>query len=678
MFPLAMFGKYRRLVIAVLLFIIIDLGLLLFNFFASKQLERDAERLTAVGEMRMLTQQLTKSVLTLQTEVKEGLPTQTSIAQLTEARNGFAAQLPRLEASLADDRDFVYFGIDVTAMRAILERVRRQWEPIEREVEPLLTTDRLTPETVEFAVNRAVARNISLANRLDDLAQAVKNGAERKVQQMRIIQISAILLAFLNFLYIVFHFVRHLRKSDAEAERARKATEDILGAVNEGLLLIYRDGTFGARTSASAETLLMQPCPPGASFFEWLDRYLDPATAAQAQDYIGLLFDPKVKPALLKQLDPLKEVYARHPNRPSEGRHLSFRFTQIRDANRVEELLVTVTDVTERVRLAEALETRRPLGGSLEELLALLEGDPQWVEQFIDGAQRKLARLNDALKGLADEPHARRRLLEEVAMVVHGIKGEAAAVGLVGIAEVAHRVEDNFVALRQKAELAGEDLIGVTLALSRLGDSLQHGAELMQRIRATLSGTASPERNFTRTLGQALTRVVEQTAERLGKQARLEMEGSLDRLSEAMQRALREILPQLVRNAVVHGIEHPEERLRLGKPRCGVVRVRVEQAADGRITGIEVSDDGGGLSLGKLRAVAEARGLDVAALDERALAELIFAPGVSTAASVSEVAGRGDGLARVRRLLAELGARLRVSSCSGQFTRFTIELGAPA
>ena len=90
-------GKYRDLLLAILLFIVLDLGILFFNFFASIQLERDASRINTAGELRMLTQQITKSLLTLQTEQREGLPIQTSMAQLSQGTAGFndglAAQL---------------------------------------------------------------------------------------------------------------------------------------------------------------------------------------------------------------------------------------------------------------------------------------------------------------------------------------------------------------------------------------------------------------------------------------------------------------------------------------------------------------------------------------------------------------------------------------------------------
>lgn len=673
-----MFGKYRRLVIAVLLFIIIDLGLLLFNYFASQQLERDAERLTTAGELRMLSQQLTKSTLTMQTEIAAGLPVETSRTQAREAREGFVRGFEVLRQSLADDRDFIYFGIDVAKMRALLERAIELWGPIEREIQPLLADVRPDPATVELAVNKVVARHIRLANLLDDLTQQVKEGAERKVSQMRLIQISAILLAFVNFLYIVFSFIRRLRESDSAAERARQDTDDILGAVNEGLLLLKPDGSLGARTSASAERLLMRPCPPGASFSAWLDASLDPALASQAKDYIRLLFDPKVKPALLRQLDPLVEVFARSPDRPGEGRHLSFRFTQIRDADRVRELLVTVTDVTERVRLTQALKARPAgLGGSIEELLTLLEGDPDWMDQFLSGARARIGELNEALRSVSDDGRARRALIVRIAGVIHGIKGEASAIGLATLADAAHGAEDDLAPLRNRSSLDGEAMIGVALSLDKLADALTGVEKTFARLRRALGRAATGDKSYTSALTEALNRVAEQAAAKQGKLARVELTEGFDNLPEAMRRALREILPQLVRNAVVHGIESPEARARFGKAQTGLVRVDLQRDGE-EVVAIEVSDDGGGLSLAQLREVARARGYDPQSLDERMLAELIFAPGVSTATAVTTEAGRGDGLSRVRSLLAELGARLRVSSQPGQFTRFTIELGAGA
>ena len=96
-------GKYRDLLLAITLFIVLDLGILLFNFFASSQLERDAGRINAAGELRMLTQQMTKAVLTLQAERKGEQPTQTSLAQLGQGHAAIERSLAAIRGSMVAD-----------------------------------------------------------------------------------------------------------------------------------------------------------------------------------------------------------------------------------------------------------------------------------------------------------------------------------------------------------------------------------------------------------------------------------------------------------------------------------------------------------------------------------------------------------------------------------------------
>ena len=116
-------GQYRDLLLAILLFIVLDLGILFFNFFASIQLERDASRINTAGELRMLTQQITKSLLTLQIETRDGLLVQTSMAQLGQGTAAFNQGLATLKASMASGSEFRAFGLDPEELRGMLRRL---------------------------------------------------------------------------------------------------------------------------------------------------------------------------------------------------------------------------------------------------------------------------------------------------------------------------------------------------------------------------------------------------------------------------------------------------------------------------------------------------------------------------------------------------------------------------
>ena len=91
-------GKYRDLVVAIALFLVLDLGILVFNVYTSREIGREAARINTAGELRMLTQQMTKSLLTMHLEIKTGVPIQTSMAQLSEAHQQFGRGLQALRA----------------------------------------------------------------------------------------------------------------------------------------------------------------------------------------------------------------------------------------------------------------------------------------------------------------------------------------------------------------------------------------------------------------------------------------------------------------------------------------------------------------------------------------------------------------------------------------------------
>jgi chemosensory pili system protein ChpA (sensor histidine kinase/response regulator) len=131
-------------------------------------------------------------------------------------------------------------------------------------------------------------------------------------------------------------------------------------------------------------------------------------------------------------------------------------------------------------------------------------------------------------------------------------------------------------------------------------------------------------------------------------------------------------LEHLLRNSVVHGIEQAQRRLSLGKPGSG--RVMISAALTGNELQLIVQDDGRGLDLQRIRQRAVEVGLLQAGddLDERALSALIFAPGLSTAAEVTTLSGRGIGMDAVRAELHALGGQIDVESEAGHGCRFTL------
>ena len=169
-------------------------------------------------------------------------------------------------------------------------------------------------------------------------------------------------------------------------------------------------------------------------------------------------------------------------------------------------------------------------------------------------------------------------------------------------------------------------------------------------------------------------RTVRDVAKARGKEVQLQISGADTDLDKTIVDEVGEPLMHLLRNCVDHGIEAPDERERQGKQRMGTIALNAYHEGNQII--IEISDDGGGINLDKVRAKAIKNGLidTEDRLTDRELIELIFTPGFSTADEVSDVSGRGVGMDVVKRNITKLKGIFDVDSAPGQGTRFTIKL----
>lgn len=167
-------------------------------------------------------------------------------------------------------------------------------------------------------------------------------------------------------------------------------------------------------------------------------------------------------------------------------------------------------------------------------------------------------------------------------------------------------------------------------------------------------------------------RLVRDLAQAEKKPVRVVTAGGEIPLDKAILDRIGEPLMHLLTNALVHGIESPEERARAQKPAEGTIDLRATSES-GRVV-IRITDDGGGLDDAKILAKAKALGLESRATDPEQLRSLIFLPGFSTAEEVSALAGRGVGLDVVAHAIHELGGTIEVESRPGRGTSFTLNL----
>jgi chemotaxis protein histidine kinase CheA/CheY-like chemotaxis protein len=179
-----------------------------------------------------------------------------------------------------------------------------------------------------------------------------------------------------------------------------------------------------------------------------------------------------------------------------------------------------------------------------------------------------------------------------------------------------------------------------------------------------------------RTIIDPLHRTVRDVARACGKEVRLSALGTELAFDRRALEALRGPLLHLVRNAVDHGIELPEARSQSGKARMGLIAIRVER--QGNMAFLEVEDDGAGLDLDRIRAVAQERSLFTSealdAMNPLQLQQLVFHSGFSTRAQVNSISGRGVGLDVVKSALVKLHGQVEIQSRAGRGCKFVLSL----
>jgi chemosensory pili system protein ChpA (sensor histidine kinase/response regulator) len=237
---------------------------------------------------------------------------------------------------------------------------------------------------------------------------------------------------------------------------------------------------------------------------------------------------------------------------------------------------------------------------------------------------------------------------------------------------------DRFTRLQELTRMMAESVNdvatiqhGLLLNLDQTDAALQQQNRMNRELQKGLMGVRMLP--FA-TISERLQRIVRQTARELNKRVEMVIEGENIELDRGVLDKVGAPLEHLLRNAVAHGLESIEERIKLGKPETGQIKLKVTLEND-EIT-LVVSDDGSGINLAKVKQNAIEKGLLTAGQEvtDQALMAVIFEPGFSTADTISQIAGRGVGLDVVRSDIAALSGRIDVSNVVGMGAMFNIYL----
>jgi len=472
-----------------------------------------------------------------------------------------------------------------------------------------------------------------------------------------------------------------LASSQLAALRNRQM-EQILNSVTDGLLVIDKNFRIGNEYSRVVEKLFEGADLRGASLPEVLQPLLDGITHEQIQDYLRILFDPKLIDRLIKSINPAKQISARfsvgNMDRQERTKHFTLNFERIRTQAEISQVLVQIEDITHQINLSKELALQEAAAEEkLHLVMQILQVEPMALNRFITHFNDGLADL-DQIVGASNENSHSLETIHAMFRKVHTLKGEASLLRLGAHERLLHQLEDDLDKLRSATQSEAGALASLAPsmeALHRLSDQIRQILEQVKSLDTTtpkIKKEISPSSN-TRpeaSLMESLARLVTEISERLGKQAVFYTTLKDGDLPKEYAEVLRDIFLHLIRNSMVHGIESAEERVARDKNPFGIIQLELRLHPE--FHEIIFQDDGNGLNLDKIRQRTDQLGWNLSTEDD--LRNAIFEPGFSTAESVSDLAGRGVGLDAIRDSLRKVGGRIIPHSQAGAYCAFQILL----
>ncbi|KVA04369.1 chemotaxis protein CheA [Burkholderia latens] len=494
-----------------------------------------------------------------------------------------------------------------------------------------------------------------------------------------------------------------IEKIQENAAQLKQKTADIqamLQNMQQGILTVVEGGVVHAEYSAYLETIFETGDIAGRDLMALV--FDDSSIGSDARSQV----DAAVHACLGE--DSMNFAFNEHllvnevAKRMSDGREkwLDLSWSAITDeTDTVVRLMLCVRDVTEiRELTAQAGEQQRRLE-MIGEILSISQ------DKFHDFVHSAKGFLSENERMIRQHERADHSIVAALFRNMHTIKGNARTYSLQHLTNIVHEAEQAYESLRRadggpewNRDALMEDLARVrdavdhyatinAVTLGRHGEPAQHGGadylmverahirESLRMLDGADPANASDWRAArdsvrrllsqlgTQGIGDALGGVIESLpslAAELGKPAPVvHIDSNGHRVRSEIGATLKNVFMHLLRNAIDHGIETSDERRAAGKPAAGKIDIAVDVDVDDDALRFVLGDDGRGLALDRIRAIARERGwIDAgneAALTDEDVAELIFRPGFSTARAVTEVSGRGVGMDAVRNFLKRDG-----------------------
>jgi two-component system chemotaxis sensor kinase CheA len=442
-----------------------------------------------------------------------------------------------------------------------------------------------------------------------------------------------------------------------------------------GLFFIDSNFVIQDHYSRFLEEMLSQTNLFGKLFTDIISDSVTPSELEAIKDYFIMIIERSYDQEILEDINPLNELHYVNAE-TGERKVFQCAFTTVERGHGEVFILVTVYDITLRVELQQRLaeeEARRQ--EEMQSVFELINVAQDVFSDFSEDMEHEFGTIDKTLKS----DMSSHDVLVKVYQSVHAIKSNAVILGLNVFGNKLHALESKIKKLRETEAVPFAEMLNLTMDIEKISQERDKFKEIIGKLQSYggESGGESGVKQNVKVLVDSLAKATEKSSADMEKIIKF-IVNDID--AEAIQlgprRIIKEILMQLVRNSVVHGIEKPEIRKTKGKNETGIIKLTIKLTEDKKQINVKLTDDGGGLDYKKIAEKAIQNNLinKADAQNKEALIKIIFAPGFSTAETEGVHAGRGIGLNLVRDRIKEVNGKMKLHSEADKGTVFAISI----
>ncbi len=461
-------------------------------------------------------------------------------------------------------------------------------------------------------------------------------------------------------------------------ENIYKQSEVVFQNVQQGIFLLDRRFRISKLYSRAMETIFDRQKIGGENFANFMRPFIIPRDLEALEMFMRHLFNTDMDEEVVNQLNPIEQVkiYTETGGVVST-KYVHVAFTRILRKGQIQSIMVTVSDETKSILLQQHLEeAEKKKKQETEQVLSILKIDPSVLRGFLFNTKKTLGNISEKYEAYDGEDY--NSLLDHTFETIHNLKGNATVIGLELMSGKFHEIEEAITKLKGDV-VKGKDFLTILYEIDEANKVLSDMSEMLRKIADIYKKFPAEGQVVSNIMViNTLQKGVETLSEELGKPVQFALKNDKNIvIPDTYITPFKDIMIQLIRNSMAHGIEDGNVRMARNKPLKGNINIDISATAQDDIL-VVYKDDGGGLDIEKIKEKAVARNIisefEAENMADDKIPDLIFRSGFSTSDKADTHSGRGQGMNLVKNIIEDQQGAYSVNFEEGKFFEMIIKL----